>query len=347
MNCDGCGESFPNGKSSYCSNCGTKRKAMQSSVKSRKKQQEASPAADLRAAISSLKASPKPLRLSVYFGVPTFVLLVIGASAVPGVLSPLSEEQMPSYKNSFTASEIREHSVGICSELESLLPTQAALGEFADRVEKIDEVGTKDEGRRMLAFKAKTDWMNGSEEKAKLTMRVDEVIERELIELVEGYELLGVNESNRTTLVDVWKVDFSAQSKSNCSFAPREGAALKALGQYDSAVQRAIVLANSAPWYPKGYFEIEAGLAGKWTTGSEYVDCYECNYWTMDVVAKNGCPGGLYVELSILRSGAAVDWTNDSLSSLGSGQKGKLEFRAYLSGSGSSYTGTISESNCY
>jgi hypothetical protein len=87
------------------------------------------------------------------------------------------------------------------------------------------------------------------------------------------------------------------------------------------------------------------GLAGKWTR--DYVDCYGCSYWTLDVVSKNGCPSGVYVEMSILRDGVAVDWTNDSLSSLSPGQKGKLEFRAYLSGSGSNYTGSISESSCY
>jgi hypothetical protein len=107
----------------------------------------------------------------------------------------------------------------------------------------------------------------------------------------------------------------------------------------------AIRVASSAPWYPNGYFDVGEGLAGKWTR--DYVDCYGCSYWTLDVVSKNGCPSGVYVEMSILRDGVAVDWTNDSLSSLSPGQKGKLEFRAYLSGSGSNYTGSVSESSCY
>jgi len=345
MHCESCGESYPNAKSVYCASCGTKRKVKSSAVKPKKSKQEANGADGLSIAISSLQTLPKPVRLSVFVGVPVLLLVILGASQVPGLLSPLSESEMPSYKNSFSASEIEEHSIGLCSELEDLLPSQETLTELAARVEQIDAVGTKDEGRKMLAFKAKTGWMSGSDLRTELAEQIDALIERELIEVAEDHQLLGINGSNRATLVEVWKVEFGDQAKANCAFDSRESAALRALGSYDSSVKGAVRLANSAPWYPNGYFDAGDGLAGKWTR--DYVDCYGCSYWTMDVVSKNGCPSGVYVEMSILRDGVAVDWTNDTLASLSPGQRGKLEFRAYLSGSGSNYTGSISESSCY
>lgn len=345
MHCESCGESFPNAKSVYCSNCGTKRRFKSSTVKPKKSEQASASEDGLSVAISSLQSLPKPVRLSVFVGVPALLLVILGASQVPGLLSPLSESQMPSYKNSFSTSGVEQHSIGLCSELEELLPSKELLAELATRVEQIDAVGTKDEGRKMLAFKAKTGWMGGSNFRTDLVEQIDALLERKLMQVAEGHQLLGINESNRATLVQVWKEEFGDQSKENCKFDSSESAALRALGSYDTSVKGAIRLANSAPWYPNGYFDVGDGLAGKWTR--DYVNCYGCSYWTMDVVSKNGCPSGVYVEMSILRDGVAVDWTNDSLSSLSPGQQGKLEFRAYLSGSGSNYTGSISESSCY
>lgn len=49
--------------------------------------------------------------------------------------------------------------------------------------------------------------------------------------------------------------------------------------------------------------------------------------WGMELVANDGCPGGLYVELTTLASdGAAVGFTNDTVGSVSPGGKARMIF---------------------
>lgn len=84
------------------------------------------------------------------------------------------------------------------------------------------------------------------------------------------------------------------------------------------------------PWPPNGYsIHSASGLAYKWVRGGGS-DCYRCSYWTMYVMSDTGCPGGIYAELNILdRSGTVIDWTNDTVPSLGIKQRAKLVFETY------------------
>lgn len=113
------------------------------------------------------------------------------------------------------------------------------------------------------------------------------------------------------------------------------------------AVDRFETRAASVPWYPEGFSTITNEVAVDWVPGAGN-SCYGCVYWTLDVVSKQPCSTGLYVEINIAEksSGRVVDWTNDTLPYLDAYQVGRLQFEAYLSGRGSNYTAEVVDVRC-
>lgn len=101
---------------------------------------------------------------------------------------------------------------------------------------------------------------------------------------------------------------------------------------------------NDVTWVPEGYtpWSEDKSIAFKWVNGAGN-DCYSCTYWTVDVVAKNGCTNGVYAEMNIKKSGIVVSYTNDSLSYLEPYQTGRLSFETYEKGS---LQGSLTELNC-
>lgn len=138
---------------------------------------------------------------------------------------------------------------------------------------------------------------------------------------------------------------YTRDSIAACGLTAKYEATITKVASVDSAASRVTSAAANMPWYPKGYFEVTDGLAGKWINGAGN-DCYECTYATLDVVAESGCPSGVYVEVGLEKNGAAIDWTNDSLSALRMGQRGRLSFEFY-SASASHGQVTITEARCY
>lgn len=109
------------------------------------------------------------------------------------------------------------------------------------------------------------------------------------------------------------------------------------------AVDRFETRAARVPWYPEGYSEVRAGIAGQWVDAPR--DCYSCYQWDFDMVAEDGCLGGVYAEINILdSSGRVIDWTNDTLSSLRPGEIGRLTFQEY--GGSGTLSARLSELTC-
>lgn len=126
--------------------------------------------------------------------------------------------------------------------------------------------------------------------------------------------------STRTYLVD---------SLDACGLTTAKEEALGKAQEVNALAERINSAAERKPWYPKDYDLAQDGIAYKWVRGGGS-DCYSCSYWTMDVIARDGCPSGLYVELNIKdRSGTIIDWTNDTVPSLRSGDKARLTFETY------------------
>ena len=103
---------------------------------------------------------------------------------------------------------------------------------------------------------------------------------------------------------------------------------------------------NDVTWVPSGYtaWSDDKSVAYKWNNNAGS-DCYDCSYWNLDVISKNGCYDGIYGELNIQNksSGVVISYTNDSLNYLGPLQPGRLSFETYIEGS---ITGVLTELNC-
>jgi hypothetical protein len=82
-------------------------------------------------------------------------------------------------------------------------------------------------------------------------------------------------------------------------------------------------------WYPVGYFLAPQypNIAGKWDHSPRCASGASC--LGLYVVARHGCPNGLYAELNIISHGAVVSYTNDSLGSLRPRQIARLTFNVY------------------
>ena len=112
------------------------------------------------------------------------------------------------------------------------------------------------------------------------------------------------------------------------------------------AEQEAERIRNDVSWVPDGYYAWtdDKSVAYKWVNGAGN-DCYECRYWTLEVISKNGCYDGIYGELNIQNksTGVVISYANDSLNYLGPLQAGRLTFETYIDGS---ITGDLTELNC-
>jgi Protein of unknown function (DUF2510) len=129
--------------------------------------------------------------------------------------------------------------------------------------------------------------------------------------------------------------------QSNKRAAAARAAEAKAALEAQIALDR---IKNDVTWVPSGYtpWSDDKSIAWKWDRSAGN-DCYSCRYWTVEVVSKLGCSGGVYGEMNILQNGTVVDYTNDTLSYLSPGQKGRLSFETYRDGT---FTGRLTELTC-
>jgi hypothetical protein len=106
-------------------------------------------------------------------------------------------------------------------------------------------------------------------------------------------------------------------------------------------------LVPDTSWVPAGYTLYDDNIAYKWTTQEGSDPCSDCNFWKVKVVPHYGCSNGVYGEINMLdASETRVDWTNDSLPSLGAGETGLLVFENYP-WDDSIDTGELVELNCH
>jgi hypothetical protein len=98
-----------------------------------------------------------------------------------------------------------------------------------------------------------------------------------------------------------------------------------------------------ARWYPKGYQEWQDGLAFRWVKSKDLkCPAYSGGCWGMYVIARDGCPQNLYVELSVEnRAGDVVGFTNDLVGSVEAGRRAKLTF------TGRGAFASFSKASCY
>lgn len=139
--------------------------------------------------------------------------------------------------------------------------------------------------------------------------------------------------------------DYQQASLEACGLDADYSALASSVSSIDREQSSVLSAAESKPWYPKNFSPYGPDLAVKWVDAS--ADCFtRCWYWTLDVISRDGCPSGIYGELSIEKNGVAINWTNDTLALLQPGQKGRLQFITYDDRSYGG-TGSLAELNCY
>lgn len=175
--------------------------------------------------------------------------------------------------------------------------------------------------------------------KDELAARFDESLD------VSARKALNAVSGNRAGELD--SVDaYFRDSIDSCGLSKALQSARALTRKSDALGERIIRQARLKPWYPKGYFEMDEGLAGRWISGASDPCGYgpRCWYWTLDVTSKDGCPDGVYVAINMTNGGSVIDWSNDSLPSLRARQTGRLQFYTYDLAAD---TAEISDVSCY
>lgn len=141
-----------------------------------------------------------------------------------------------------------------------------------------------------------------------------------------------------------WKEEWSGFVLDECGLSKKYEEIQGIFEESLAARERFILLAESAPWYPENFDGYGDNLAYRWSTFEGGWPCNSCSFWKVTVMTKDGCPGGIYAELNILKGGTVVGWTNDRIASLRAGQTAVMEFVEYPYRSGS--TGQLTEMTC-
>jgi hypothetical protein len=104
---------------------------------------------------------------------------------------------------------------------------------------------------------------------------------------------------------------------------------------------------EDSSWIPKGFsaYSQDQNIAWRWLKNSEFECSYGDSCWGLMVISKQGCPNGLYAELSLLdKNRVQVGYTNDTLSAAQPLQKSKMIFESFEE---AAETGQLSKISCY
>lgn len=147
------------------------------------------------------------------------------------------------------------------------------------------------------------------------------------------YDSVGTKATNYSKIAvskETLTPDFENQIKVDCGIVESFAKTETTLSNLSVKATEVTTLADTRPWYPKGYREWEDGLAWKWADA--YEDCYSCRYNHIRVISRSGCAGGVYAEVNFERGGSVVDWTNDTVPYLGANSKALMTFRTWSDG---------------
>jgi len=230
-------------------------------------------------------------------------------------------------KNSFTD----------CSTIQAVMDASAfpeLSAKAAESREKIDEARAAEsfvEANAISATDLKTDYGK----------QLGEIVQKDLEKVFSGSDR---DDLAPETQLAKWGSQWKTAVLDSCNLSGANSAIELSLSSLDSEFERITTLADSVPWYPEGFSEYEDGIAINWVQGARDPCFSTCAYSTLDLIAKSGCPTGLYVEVTFIKDGTAYDWSNDTLPQLAPKQKGRLQFITYESGGGGQTK--IAEINC-
>ena len=113
-----------------------------------------------------------------------------------------------------------------------------------------------------------------------------------------------------------------------------------------SADQSTPTPADASPWYPSGYHEWSDGIAWQWAPNSSFSCTYSTgSCWAVNLIARDGCPTGVYAEVALLDSSdVQIDYTNDSSTNVPPMQKVRLLFDTFNEAAS---TARLSQIDCH
>ena len=252
------------------------------------------------------------------------VILIVGGISVGVSAYQITADESPSLTDLLSADEIESLAKAQCSAVDGLILSQAERKTYQSQLGSLSRVNSNSDARGALAFRDKNYWTYDT------LPDVEKEFGTKTHDALDG--LLAANgrivPSDYNEILDSVNEDFKSEVLANCGLESAFSDMVSFTTSYNLAQASLMASADSAPWYPEGYYEAANGeLAWKWV--DRYSDCYSCRYWHVQVIAKTGCPGGVYAETNLNQNGAVVDWTNDSLPSLAAGQVAVLEFQSY------------------
>lgn len=332
MFCTKCGNRSDLGNR-FCSNCGTEMPVTQVTP-------EPQPVAPPRPPREPKQLSKKAKKALIVAAVSIVsVIAVIGATLFAINEYQITAKDNPTLAQVLDEKQIKEISDGLCDTIEGSLFSQEDTKTYQARIASMQSAINNSNERYVIKFWNKIDYQFT---RLNLTKLEDAIATSFTSALKANTRIvpkdLGAIEFNLKSV-------FRAQVLKNCALAEPVSKASSLVVSYNSTLDNLSDAYENAPWYPNGYYSwaMDDNLAWKWISGAGN-DCYSCWYWTIEVISRYGCPGGVYAEFTELNgSGTVVDWTNDSIPSLNAGDKARLQFETWNS---STETGRLSELNC-
>lgn len=349
MFCINCG-SRQDANAKFCISCGSAM-SQQNQAAGQAPQAPSAPSSieDLKPFVVSPPKPPRPKmdpkkkrNLWLAFGSLAAILIVL--VSIPGLLSPLSAAQMPAYDSAFLHSEQQAQAEKVCADLEDAVPSNSSIAKYKARTTAMQRQATT--LRKSLKFVQTHVWAVDSATATSMDDSITGYLETELEDAAVNSGIMGISSANASVAAGVWMDSFKALALDTCGLSARYADASQVLTAYDGQLTTVLADAANAPWYPVGYdvWSDDSNVAWEWVN-HPYSNCYDCSYWQIHVVAKNGCPGGLYGEMDVLYNDSSYDYTNDLKSSAAAGRVTTLTFVEYPSDS--NYTGRLTKINCY
>lgn len=257
-------------------------------------------------------------------GLPRRTLVIAGALTLVGIIlaanigsqGPMMDQGPRALAVAFSADQL-EASRPDCSKVAKSVNDGV---DFANAKKLLSKAQSITDGRK-AASAVSTSWYSVS---LGLVGKYQEAVGATYV--VEYQKLIrdGVDVSSQEQLA--WSSEWSNYVLNSCDLLVSYNTNKQTLTELKDAAEGLRSLAASVPWYPDGYYETGNGVAWNWSSGGGCkFSSFGC--WHMNVIAKDGCPSGLYAAINIVDSaGTVVGFTNDSLPGLAPMRKARLEF---------------------
>jgi hypothetical protein len=242
----------------------------------------------------------------------------------------------------FSETEVTELAKQQCAFAEDLLLPSSQMATYRTQLDTLISVAGSPNSRGILKYQNAHDWTLDT------LLNPDTALNDKLKNVMDSQ--LSKNprivDTSYSQILNLLTSQLKDAVLSKCGIVSAFSQASLFADQYNQAQIYFSEKADSAPWYPNGYYERYDGLdklAYKWVERG--YDCYSCYQWDMNVISRDGCYGGVYAKINVEKSGTVLDWDNDTIASLGSEQVGQMTFQSYLEGFGT-LTANLLELTC-